>query len=660
MFGPSTVRLSYANYCLHPDLLTRFSDPGSVLQPFDGRVGAILKSNHLVTSPNSDVLFAPPLGPRRVRLRRDLHFSHDDPLFYPQPFDELRPHLPLIRAASNDPKHPFAAAWASPSEKDFEEAGDILYGACILDNDFYLRIKSLAHTVLQAAYTNDNDLDGYLEQGALQVEHARTRYRCQQWTASSQDTQTPVPLDVVGAFTDNLSTLDILYYLGIPVWYARPVQNTPDARIDRSTYVIAEDQSKLFTLPSGFQVDGSDAIPEHKVVWEGLPNKSERYSAMNAYLSALLYPSSLFGSSQLPGISSSQRALVTRASCEAPSFANSDGMVNSHCPNARSKVFTPYSQHKRKKPQSNTRQKTNMFIDVDTPSMSSVIPAWSRALSLHSSYEQSQSYNTVDSGYFLPPPRLIDGPKNPVTRAFYYRSWLKARPLILQNLTGSRAPVKLSAKRWRCFLDVVGGHPVDLDSGNSEPTKNSIYRAEMQPFLQNLIIKTDSRSFASNMDDPVARIEYFYGQPVDCRIEPPPTDIASQILWEISEISFRQELAALDRHLDESGLPLAQRDSLVDLCWLGSRCRVDITRSDEGLAAPDIQKRAPYIRSLHQLMTSWRGDKPEELYFSFPDATEDNFTLRLAKIEQSLANFYTTSYLSIFARAPSIPHILNV
>ncbi|KAJ3817238.1 hypothetical protein F5880DRAFT_1438979, partial [Lentinula raphanica] len=86
---------------------------------FDGRVGAILENDILVSSPNSNVLFYPSSSSRRVRLRRDLHFSHDNPLFYPQPFDELRPHLPLIRAPSPDPKHPFTAAWVVPSDEHF-------------------------------------------------------------------------------------------------------------------------------------------------------------------------------------------------------------------------------------------------------------------------------------------------------------------------------------------------------------------------------------------------------------------------------------------------------------------------------------------------------------------------------------------------------------
>ncbi|KAJ3730761.1 hypothetical protein C8R42DRAFT_540207, partial [Lentinula raphanica] len=112
----------------------------------------------------------------------------------------------------------------------------------------------------------------------------------------------------IGAFTDNSSTADTLYCLGIPVWFVRPVKNTPDARIDRVASLIAEDSSRIIELPSGFRVDGTDAEPSHKIIWEGPTNKPECFAAMHAYLQSLLYPSSVFGSHQMQSLSSFQKA----------------------------------------------------------------------------------------------------------------------------------------------------------------------------------------------------------------------------------------------------------------------------------------------------------------------------------------------------------------
>ncbi|KAJ3738029.1 hypothetical protein EV360DRAFT_58502, partial [Lentinula raphanica] len=104
-----------------------------------------------------------------------------------------------------------------------------------------------------------------------------------------------------------------LYHLGIPVWFVRPVKVTPDARIDHSAPLIAENSSRIIELPSGFLMDGTDAEPNHKVVWEGLPNKPERYTAMNSYLQSLLNPSLLFGSSETHSVPSLTRAVSTKA-----------------------------------------------------------------------------------------------------------------------------------------------------------------------------------------------------------------------------------------------------------------------------------------------------------------------------------------------------------
>ncbi|KAJ3712704.1 hypothetical protein C8R42DRAFT_647498 [Lentinula raphanica] len=435
----STIPLSFTSYRDHPELLTRFSDPSSTPQPFDGRVGTILPNNYLVSSPNSDVLFEPPLSSRHVRLRRNLHFSHDDPLFYPQPFNELMPHLTLVRMPSPDPNHPFAPAWVNPSEIELDvENGGMLYDAAILDNHFYSSLKSLANYVLGTLSSDINEMDTYLTQASLQVDRmlralimaaprhivclrvallqrslleldARIRYHSRPWTAAINKNKylgkVPPVLDVIGAFTDNLDTLDTLYYLGIPVWFVRPVTATPDARIDQSAHLIAEDSSYIIELPSGFQVNGIDAEPNHPVIWEGLPNKPERLIAMNAYLQSLLYPSSVFGASPPHGPSSYRKALASRAPFyHLTGTAGMSTPKDLHTNNSRSVTRPmPYSQQKRKKPQIH-KQGNNTFLDVDSPAMPPTVPIWSRALAVLSTYNQSiRRPETVDCGYFLPP-----------------------------------------------------------------------------------------------------------------------------------------------------------------------------------------------------------------------------------------------------------------
>ncbi|KAJ3709985.1 hypothetical protein C8R42DRAFT_729717 [Lentinula raphanica] len=497
--------LSYATYRLHPDILTRFSDPASTLQSFDGRVGAVLPNDYLISSPNSNVLYAPPLSSRRVRLRRHFHFSHDDPLFYPQPFDETRPHLPLIRTPSPDPNHPFAAAWLIPSAEDFDaEASDFLYNAVVLDTTVYLRLKALADDVLKTINLSEFQSDPYLTQGSLQVDrmlsllqvaapHARIQYRSQDWNTviigKKRNYEIPDCLAVIGAFTDN-------------------IKNTPDAQIDRVASLIAEDSSRIIELPSGFRVDGTDAEPSHKIIWEGPTNKPECFVAMNAYLQSLLYPSSVFGSHQMQSLSSFQKAISTRATLNHSAGHASSSGLNHPNSTLRSSM--------RPAPSTTSQARDQYLLQLKSPAMPPAISAWARALEYHSTYNQSlRRPETLESGYFLPPPRLLDGPANPSTRAFI----TVAGSRFVRLFTISRRltkPVNLSAKQWRCLLDVVGGHA----PSTSTQTKNAILRNEMRIVVETLI--TQSSSHSLNLDDPTPQIEEFAGQPVDCKNEPPP------------------------------------------------------------------------------------------------------------------------------------------
>ncbi|KAJ3965218.1 hypothetical protein EV361DRAFT_786305, partial [Lentinula raphanica] len=120
----------------------------------------------------------------------------------------------------------------------------------------------------------------------------------------------------------------------------------------------------------------------------------------------------------------------------------------------------------------------------------------------------------------------------------------------------------LSAKHWRSFLDVAGGHPL----GDVEKSRNAPSRARMRTTLEDLISRSRVQFDLNNL---MPQIEEFNGQLVDCRSKPPPTEIAARILMEIYELSFRQDLIALDRSVDQSGLPLIERNALLDRCWEG-------------------------------------------------------------------------------------------
>ncbi|KAF9060352.1 hypothetical protein BDP27DRAFT_1184693, partial [Rhodocollybia butyracea] len=102
----------------------------------------------------------------------------------------------------------------------------------------------------------------------------------------------------IGAFTEDLDHLDVLFYAGVPVWFVRSVSKTPEARIDKVVPLTSEDFRQRILLASGHSLDCRDAIPACRVVYDGLAAKPERYIAMAAYIRSLFNYSSLFGSSE--------------------------------------------------------------------------------------------------------------------------------------------------------------------------------------------------------------------------------------------------------------------------------------------------------------------------------------------------------------------------
>ncbi|KIK50555.1 hypothetical protein GYMLUDRAFT_105938, partial [Collybiopsis luxurians FD-317 M1] len=93
----------------------------------------------------------------------------------------------------------------------------------------------------------------------------------------------------IGAFTESLDHLDLLFFAGIPVWYICMASSMPYVRIDAVAPFLKEDQSsQRLVRPGGFIVDCSDTLPPHKIIYDGLANKPDRYRKMAAYLDSLI------------------------------------------------------------------------------------------------------------------------------------------------------------------------------------------------------------------------------------------------------------------------------------------------------------------------------------------------------------------------------------
>lgn len=299
----------------------------------DGRVGNILPGDILVSSPNTDILYLPPLGSCRVHMRRNNHFGCHDPLLYPQPFSSKTAHLALIKTPSPDPQHKFYSAWVTPTDRHFIEqpSSGICSGLGTLEETFRSELEALAKNVLKHMPSLHVGSDEYLVLGSTQIKrlldrlhlpasqeelflrvaclqrqilelNARNHWLGPKWKERINDAKARrkihEPIDIIGAFTEDLDHLDMLFYSGIPVWFVRSVSKTPEARIDKVVPLTDEDFRQQILLPSGYPVDCRDAVPARRIIYDGLAAKPERYIAMAAYIRSLFNYSSLFGSSE--------------------------------------------------------------------------------------------------------------------------------------------------------------------------------------------------------------------------------------------------------------------------------------------------------------------------------------------------------------------------
>ncbi|KAG7086689.1 hypothetical protein E1B28_002627 [Marasmius oreades] len=603
-------------------------------------------------------------------MRKDRHFGRDDPILFPQPFVPAAAHLAVVRVPSLT--GPFTIAWLVPSENDFKPSDDTFCaGFGVFDTRTRSHLVKLAETVvkdLPANHQEDYYMKNNLEQlrrllDRLQLaapkEEVFLRFRCAQrhlleldarsrWVTKyrakfgmarelGQEHTVLADENLMGAFTDNLDDLENLFQSHIPVYYVRPLSRAGEARVDRLEDFILPLADGSIQLHTGFIVDMADATPSHRVVFTGLARNPERYITMANYVSALFEYPSVLGTTQPRSSTSIQRASLplTPSMPIRRSFQASRGRP------------TPYPKGKAangKHPQNITH---NTFIIPSSPLVPLAIEAWKASLEHLSGHNQSlPAPEGANRGYALPPPDLFITSGNETVTVTLFRNWLKLRNIFIYRLSSSLD--RFSKKQWRQMLTF------DDDKDIRSDTRTGQQRLEMQKVLKDIMGKAEFRPERFSSAPVIWR-----GGTVD-RTKLPPQKIAQEILWELYELNFCQDLVALDDRMDESGMSTRDRSTVLEACWIGSRDYAELSKANRGLHSTEPVERMKALKGLHTLMSTWSGSKPTVLLDQFPeDSGSHNLGSRLDYIERELAYHYTSSFLQAFGRAASIPFRLS-
>ncbi|KAJ8072103.1 hypothetical protein PM082_015661 [Marasmius tenuissimus] len=199
--------------------------------------------------------------------------------------------------------------------------------------------------------------------------------------------------------------------------------------------------------------------------------------------------------------------------------------------------------------------------------------------------------------------------------------------------------------------DSVGG--ANPGAGPSDPKQVS-HSKEMREVLQDFIQKSGLSLKPDNLDGIKPSWE---GMKLE-EGQLPSSRIVHEIMCELFELNFRQELLVLDSQLNGSSMSLFNRWCLLDACWVCSADRTPNISCSDGLGNDLIQGWSPYLAALPKVMSTWRISKPMELLNAFPNnKTAHNHYATVERVERALASSYTSATLDIFSHA-SVPHSL--
>ena len=244
--------------------------------------------------------------------------------------------------------------------------------------------------------------------------------------------------------------------------------------------------------------------------------------------------------------------------------------------------------------------------------------------------------NENDGRYAFPEPGIFCSGENNTRRNKYLTVWEILRPVIINRMCSDLGNVTLlSNEQWRILL---AGR-----EGNSN-TKRGSARISI-----NELLSPD----ATDVGVELSRIQS--ANPREYSISE-----ARNMLWELSELSFRFDLIMLDRkalaarRLENNAwnarlLSPLSREPLILACFpFGASdprhlAFVDHEHARRGLASSTIRDRIPYLNALRAVMKEWDGYEIHPIgrwEVLTGDAAEVEGTL----YEKAIAHFYTQSY----------------
>ncbi|KAK0429917.1 hypothetical protein EV421DRAFT_1939721 [Armillaria borealis] len=647
---------------LHPELLLHKRNPDAKVSAFDGALGG-LYDKFIVTTPNASALWAPPLGSNRVMyLRSDLRYGDDDPLSWPQPYVPQYCHFPIIRSVLLNPSdsHPDAPLYWLPSKTDFYEAdsaGECRGPGFLLHHKFAWFQKRVDKTVecgkgttfsegaedLKRSYTVLlHDLLERLQHLPMSLEKVQLSvwetqhvvlylqalidymliYKPRMDTAADSSVSRKADPELMGAFTNDAQIAQCLFRAGIPVWIVRHVDQLPNIRIDKTDH---------FREPHLFMPLDQHRTKFHPI-FKGHGLTAEKYYAFDRFTRSHV---------RFPNVFTWMQSTGSLPLVNPPIPAPPSSLVSSR----KGRKMSPYS---RQSLNNNSSSSSKLFVDW-TPAHSflpPVVAVWGQGLSTLV-FDKSRCIGPVGAkprGYALPPPSCLTTAENPLKIQMMFKFWLRIRVPMIARLSSTFYTLALMDQNsWKTLvsLDYLGM----ASKQESSDTKAAKRQERMREFLKGCCDEIE-------MDLGIAEKEsvLWRGKPY--------TELTAadhqEIVWEISELEFRLELAELDQMMRVAAPNHdTARETAVSRCFAGPITVADVGSANMGFAHPNWFDRAPYLCSLRRLMQTWVGQKPEIIA---KDRTSWLWTeTEIRQLETEMTEYYVDTFFLHFGRPPVLP-----
>lgn len=245
---------------------------------------------------------------------------------------------------------------------------------------------------------------------------------------------------------------------------------------------------------------------------------------------------------------------------------------------------------------------------------------------------------------------LVVGPLNEGRRSRCVQHWLQLRESWYWLLNGDRiGQLNLSPPRsadWRHYLN-VGLDGLRMSAGSNKK------RTGLLAYFDTALV--------GNEISPSLQEARWFGQPIDLDDSMQMTQIA----WELYEIAFRVELAAIDHIVvpgpsDCSAMEAMQYSSerakmIANVFGERHFMISTLPAGNEGLASYSLSGRAPCLEALRRVLARW-PDAPSAIRTSSLSASTLVHDIR--NMEQTLATFYVQTFWERAGRAAAVPHRL--